>query len=123
MRILLLVGAGGFIGSVLRYLAAQFVQNKFLSAFPFGTLSVNVIGCFAIGIIFALAEKGNLSAEWRLFLATGICGGFTTFSAFSIETISLMKEGQMTGAFLYILASIALGLGATFLGIVLVKLF
>jgi len=123
MRILLLVGAGGFIGSVLRYLAAQFVQNKFLSAFPFGTLSVNVIGCFAIGCIFALAEKGNLSAEWRLFLATGICGGFTTFSAFSIETISLMKEGQMTGAFLYILASIALGLGATFLGIVLVKLF
>jgi len=123
MRILLLVGAGGFIGSVLRYLAAQFVQNKFLSAFPFGTLSVNVIGCFAIGCIFALAEKGNLSAEWRLFLATGICGGFTTFSAFSIETISLMKERQMTGAFLYILASIALGLGATFLGIVLVKLF
>ncbi len=121
MRILLLIGAGGFIGSALRYLASQFIQNKFLSAFPFGTFGVNVLGCFAIGLIFALAEKGNLSAEWRLFLATGICGGFTTFSAFSIETISLMKDGQLAPAFIYIVASVALGLAATFLGIALVK--
>lgn len=122
MRILLLIGAGGFIGSTLRYLASQFIQNKFLSAFPFGTLGVNALGCFAIGLIFALAEKGNLSAEWRLFLATGICGGFTTFSAFSVETVSLMKDGQLAPAFIYIVASVALGLAATFLGIALVKL-
>ena len=122
MRILLLIGAVGFIGSTLRYLASQFIQNKFLSAFPFGTLGVNALGCFAIGLIFALAEKGNLSAEWRLFLATGICGGFTTFSAFSVETVSLMKDGQLAPAFIYIVASVALGLAATFLGIALVKL-
>ena len=123
MRILLLIGAGGFIGSALRYLASQFIQNKFLSTFPFGTLGVNALGCFAIGLIFALAEKGNLSAEWRLFLATGICGGFTTFSAFSIETVSLMKDGQLAPAFIYIVASVTLGLAATFLGIAALKIF
>src|SRR5688572_28175231 len=123
MRILLLIGTGGFIGSVLRYLLSLSIQNKALSAFPYGTFAVNVLGCFAIGVIFALAEKGNLSNEWRLFLATGICGGFTTFSAFSLETITLIRDGEMTQAFLYILSSIALGLAATFLGIALMKSF
>ena len=122
MRILLLIGTGSFIGGVLRYLLSQFIQTKFLSAFPFGTLGVNILGCFAIGIVFALSEKTNMSPEMRLFLATGICGGFTTFSAFSNETFSLMRDGQLFYASAYITSSILFGLFATFIGYSLLKL-
>jgi CrcB protein len=121
MQTLLLIGTGGFIGSVLRYLVALLFQNKAFSAFPYGTLTVNVVGCFVIGVVFAFAEKGNLSTDWRLFLATGICGGFTTFSAFSIETVALMKAGQVVPAALYIVASVGLGVAATLLGAVTPK--
>lgn len=122
MRLLLLVGAGSFIGGVLRYVIAHFVQSKFLPAFPFGTLAVNVVGCFAIGLIFGLNEKMILSADWRLFLATGVCGGFTTFSAFSHETFALLREGQYAYTLIYIVLSVAVGLLATFLGFSLIKL-
>jgi CrcB protein len=122
MRILLLIGTGSFIGGVLRYSISQFVQTKFLSAFPFGTLGVNILGCFAIGIVFALSEKTNMSPELRLFLATGICGGFTTFSAFSNETYSLMRDGQLFYASAYITSSVLFGLFATFIGYSLLKL-
>ncbi|MDO9138686.1 MAG: fluoride efflux transporter CrcB [Lutibacter sp.] len=122
MRILLLIGTGSFIGGVLRYALSQFVQTKFLSAFPFGTLGVNILGCFAIGIVFALSEKTNMSPEMRLFLATGICGGFTTFSAFSNETFSLMRDGQLFYASAYITSSVLFGLLATFIGYSLLKL-
>ncbi|MDO9594646.1 MAG: fluoride efflux transporter CrcB [Lutibacter sp.] len=122
MRILLLIGTGSFIGGVLRYALSQFVQTKFLSAFPFGTFAVNIIGCFAIGMVFALSEKTNMSPEMRLFLATGICGGFTTFSAFSNETFSLMRNGQLFYASAYITSSVLFGLLATFIGYSLLKL-
>jgi CrcB protein len=121
MRIILLVGTGGFIGSVCRYLLAQFVQGKFFSAFPFGTLSVNLLGCFVIGIIFGFTEKGTLNADWRLFLATGICGGFTTFSSFSNETVALLRNGQTTYALTYVLVSVILGVLATFAAITLIR--
>ena len=123
MKAILLVGTGGFLGSALRYLIYQFIQNKFISAFPFGTLGVNIAGCFAIGLMIASLERGNLPAEWRLFLATGICGGFTTFSAFSGETTTLLRDGNLLHAFLYVAASVLLGIASTFLGIALVKLF
>ena len=122
MKILLLIGTGSFIGGVLRYSISQFVQTKFLSAFPFGTFAVNIIGCFAIGMVFALSEKTNMSPEMRLFLATGICGGFTTFSAFSNETYSLMRDGQLFYASAYITSSVLFGLFATFIGYSLLKL-
>lgn len=122
MRILLLIGTGSFIGGVLRYSLSQFIQTKFLSAFPFGTLGVNIIGCFAIGLVFALSERTNMSPEMRLFLATGICGGFTTFSAFSNETFSLMRDGQLLYASAYITSSVLFGLLATFFGYALLKL-
>ena len=122
MRILLLIGTGSFIGGVLRYAFSQFIQTKFLSSFPFGTLGVNIIGCFAIGIVFALSEKTNMSPEMRLFLATGICGGFTTFSAFSNETFSLMRDGQLFYASAYITSSVLFGLLATFIGYSILKL-
>ncbi|MBE0424883.1 MAG: fluoride efflux transporter CrcB [Lutibacter sp.] len=122
MRILLLIGTGSFIGGVLRYWLSQFIQTKFLSAFPFGTLGVNIIGCFAIGLVFALSERTNMSPEMRLFLATGICGGFTTFSAFSNETFSLMRDGQLLYASAYITFSVLFGVLATFFGYSLLKL-
>ncbi|PKP12825.1 MAG: fluoride efflux transporter CrcB [Bacteroidetes bacterium HGW-Bacteroidetes-3] len=122
MKILLLIGTGSFIGGVLRYSISQFIQTKFLSTFPFGTLGINIIGCFTIGFVFALSERTNMSPEMRLFLATGICGGFTTFSAFSNETFSLMRDGQLFYASAYITSSILFGVFATFIGYSLLKL-
>lgn len=121
MKIILVIGIGSFIGGTSRYLLARLIQNKFLSTYPFGTLGVNIIGCFLIGIVFGLSERGNISMEWRLFLATGILGGFTTFSSFSNETVSLLRDGQYWLAFSYIASSVIIGLIATFIGISLVK--
>ncbi len=122
MKIILAIGTGSFIGGVLRYLISQFVQTKFLSTFPFGTLTVNIIGCFLIGLVFGLTDRGNLTQEWRLFLATGLIGGFTTFSAFSNETVGLLRDGQLWYASAYILSSVIIGLLATFIGITIIKL-
>ena|ERR1035437_6785911 len=123
MKLILAIGLGSFIGGISRYLLSQFVQSKFLSAFPFGTLAVNVIGCFLIGLVYSLSERGNVTMEWRLFLATGILGGFTTFSAFSNETMAMLRDTQYWHASLYVISSVVVGLIATFLGIVTVKLF
>jgi CrcB protein len=123
MRILLLIGAGGFIGSICRYLVQQYIQNKLVSTFPYGTLGVNVTGCFLIGLILAFTLKGFVSNDWRLFLVTGICGGYTTFSAFSMESIALFTSGEMLSGFTYIAASVLLGLLATFAGVSFTKLF
>jgi fluoride exporter len=123
MKIILAIGTGGFIGGVLRYLLSQLVQTKFLSTFPFGTLMVNIIGCFLIGLVFGLTDRGNLTQEWRLFLATGLLGGFTTFSAFSIESLSLFRDGQFFYATAYISSSVAVGIIATFIGFAIIKHF
>jgi len=121
MKTIVAIGLGSCIGGTCRYLVWQFVQNKFLSTFPYGTLLVNIIGCFLIGIVFALGERGNISIEWRFFLATGILGGFTTFSAFSNEAVGLLRNGQLLQAFIYILVSVFMGVLATFIGIYLIK--
>jgi CrcB protein len=122
MRTLLIIGTGGFIGSIFRYLVSRSVQEKFATAFPLGTLSVNILGCFLIGVVLSLSERGGFNADWRMFLATGICGGFTTFSAFSNETLALMRDGQWIYAGAYIAISIITGLAATFTGYSLLKL-
>jgi CrcB protein len=122
MKLLLIIGAGSFLGGIMRYLFSLMIQSRILSTFPYGTLSVNLIGCFVIGVVFALSEKTNMSGEWRMFLATGICGGFTTFSAFSHETFGLLRDGQFFSAGMYVAASVILGLVATFLGYTLLKL-
>ena len=121
MKIILAIGIGSCIGGICRYLLSQFIQNKFLSTFPFGTLGVNIIGCFLIGIVFGLSERGNFTMEWRLFLATGLLGGFTTFSSFSNETVSLLRDGQLWHAFTYIACSVVICLLATFTGMSLIK--
>jgi fluoride exporter len=83
-KILMIVGTGSFAGGVMRYLAGIYMQRLTQSVYPYGTLSVNIIGCLLIGLFYGMAEKGNLlTPEWRIFLTTGLCGGFTTFSTFS----------------------------------------
>ncbi len=119
MRIAFFIGIGSFIGGVMRYLISQAIQNKLNYGFPYGTLTINIVGCFLIGILFGFAERSGLSNEWKLFLATGVLGGFTTFSAFSYESIYLFRDGQLASAFIYIACSISIGLLATWAGIVL----
>ena len=121
MKIILAIGSGSFIGGVLRYVLAQFIQTKHTTSFPFGTLTVNIVGCLLIGIVVGLADKGNVTQSWKLFLATGVLGGFTTFSAFSNETITLIRAGQVGYAVTYIFSSVALGLLATFVGMAVSK--
>ena len=123
MKILLAIGLGSFFGGICRYLVTLFVQNKFLSTFPYGTLGVNIIGCFLIGIVYGLSARGNINVEWRLFLATGFLGGFTTFSSFSNEAVSLLRDAQYWQAFSYVALSVIVGLVATFGGISLIKYF
>ncbi|MGN6214320.1 fluoride efflux transporter CrcB [Parafilimonas sp.] len=122
-RNLLFIGIGGFIGGICRYLLQQYVQNNYPSSIPLGTLIVNIIGCFVIGLVYALSDKGNLlSPEMRLFLATGICGGFTTFSSFAYENVSMALDGEFLYALLYVSLSVIIGFGAVHAGILFIKL-
>ena len=103
---------------MLRYITGLFITTKF---FPYATLTVNVVGSFIIGIIFAITIKEELLlSNWKLFLATGFCGGFTTFSAFSLENLGLLQSGKTSLALLYIGLSLVLGITATFLGYLLI---
>jgi CrcB protein len=115
---LLWVGAGGFLGSVLRYLVSGYVQNLSKSiTFPYGTMAVNVIGCFVIGLLSQLVNmRGIFAAEVRLLLLTGMLGGFTTFSTFGNETMNLLRDGQAALALLNVVASVVLGLVAVWAG-------
>lgn len=122
MKILFIIGVGSFLGGIMRYLLSLFVISKLPGTFPFGTLLVNISGCLLIGILLGVNQRLNLSTEMKLFLATGVLGGFTTFSAFSVETITLMKNGNVGQAVIYIACSITLGLTATFLGYTFAKL-
>lgn len=118
MTNILLVGFGGFIGSILRYLASGYVQQASKSVdFPYGTLAVNVMGCFAIGFLAQLAEsRGVLASESRLFVFVGILGGFTTFSSFGNETLNLARDSQMMNALANIGMNVVIGLLAVWLG-------
>ena len=121
MKLILAIGTGSFIGGIFRYLLSLFIQTKTTSNFPLGTLTVNIIGCFFIGIVFGFFDKGQISNEWKLFLATGVIGGFTTFSAFSMETFNLLKGGYTGYALLYIFTSLLLGILATYIAYLSVK--
>ena len=122
LRNILIVGTGGFIGSVMRYLVQVFVEKGLATTFPWGTFVANIAGSFIIGIIFALAEKGNfINSEWRLFLAVGICGGFTIFSSFAYNNLTMLKENSFGQFFWNVGGSLFFGILAVYLGIILVR--
>jgi len=122
LKLLLAIGFGSFIGGSSRYLLSLLIQSRSTVAFPLATLTINIIGCFLIGLVFGLGAKGNITPEWRLFLATGVLGGFTTFSAFSCETVHMLQNGQFSQAIVYVLASVLIGLLATFAGLWLMRI-
>ncbi len=119
----LFVFIGGGIGSVLRYLMSGWVYSLWGSNFPYGTLSVNIVGSFIIGFFLTLAEdKFLVTPDIRVFVAIGIVGGFTTFSTFSFETFKLLKNGSFLIGGLNIVVSITIGLIAVWLGSILAAL-
>jgi fluoride exporter len=115
---LLIIGLGGFMGTILRYVMGGLVQSGAgNAAFPWGTLAINVIGCFGIGLLAELSEaRGFLRPEMRGFLMVGILGGFTTFSAFANETVNAVRDAAMGIALLNVLASVGLGLVSVWAG-------
>lgn len=119
---LLVVACGGGIGSVLRFLLGSAVTRWAGPAFPYSTLLINIIGSLLIGLVYALLlERLPAGPLWRAGLMTGLLGGFTTFSAFSLETVALLEEHAYGKATLYIAASVILCLGATWLGIIMAR--
>ncbi|MBI5646716.1 MAG: fluoride efflux transporter CrcB [Ignavibacteriae bacterium] len=114
----IVIALGGGIGSVLRYTLGGWVQTwSGSAAFPWGTLAVNLLGCFIIGLVSQLAEgRGGFSAETRLFLVVGLLGGFTTFSAFGNETLNLLRDGEHVYAVLNAAGNLLIGLAAVWLG-------
>jgi CrcB protein len=120
---LLLIGLGGAIGSMLRYLTTRIFISK-ITILPvfWGTFAVNVTGCLLIGIVYGLSERYDwFSPQLRLFFATGICGGYTTFSAFAYENAGLLQQGNYVTSLIYIFSSIAVCLLATFAGIAITR--
>ncbi len=119
MKQALIVGLGGFIGAIIRYKLAGIILHHTLHwRFPLGTFIVNVLGCFAIGLLAGLAERRDfLSPDLRLFLFTGMIGGFTTFSAFAFEGILLCRRGEWLIALLYTLLSVICGFIAVWVGV------
>lgn len=123
-KLILIIGTGSFIGGVSRFLTSRYIQNTVISGFPYGTLFVNVLGCLLIGIFYGISERGNfMSPEMRLFLTVGFCGGFTTFSTFATENLSLLKDGNFFYFALYTALSVFLGLMATYFGNLVTKMF
>jgi len=123
LKNLLIIGSGGFIGSIARYLVSQLNLSVNFHSIPVGTLLINIIGCFLIGFLTGVADKSMiLTTEWRLFLMVGLCGGFTTFSAFANENLMLMHNGQMLAVLLYTALSILLGFLAVYFGYIITNL-
>jgi fluoride exporter len=114
LKNILWIGLGGALGSIVRYGVSLLISSKY---FPYSTFLVNVMGCFAIGIFMALSLKNQTTFNnYKLFLTTGLCGGFTTFSAFAIENVQLFENGKPLVALIYIALSVVLGIAAAFIG-------
>ena len=117
IKSLCLVGLGSFVGGALRYLISTWMKNACSQSFPWGTLMVNLVGCFLIGVIFALFSRFcSTSHPWCLLLTTGLCGGFTTFSTFANESLQMLQTGQWGGFITYVSISVIAGICLTALG-------
>ena len=113
---------GSGIGGALRFISSEYIKQYLPTRFPYGTFFVNLLGCFIIGIVYGLSIKGNQDSNGlKLLLATGFCGGFTTFSAFTSENLELIRNGNQFTALFYILISIVFGIVATYSGSILIK--
>lgn len=122
MKLAFFIGLGGFAGSIARYGLHILVHKWWPLGFPYGTLLVNILGCLLIGLILGVGQRATwMNETMKIMLATGFCGGFTTFSAFSYENIKLLQAGQVTSSLIYITCSILLGLLATYAGLMLVE--
>ena len=122
IRTLLLIAFGGGIGSALRYLTSVVVQKYYANVFPLATLLTNVLGCFIIGILMGLFEKNQVvTSDLKWLFVTGFCGGYTTFSTFGYENISLFQNNNSALAFLYIGGSVFMELFAVWMGLILTK--
>lgn len=118
IKSLLIVSFGGALGSLVRYLVAIWLPRQEAMAFPWATFWVNIVGCFLIGLFYALADRHQwLSPDWRIFLVTGFCGGLTTFSAFAYENVKLLQQGHIQIFLVYSLSSFVLSLLAVVGGI------
>ncbi|GAB4336113.1 MAG: fluoride efflux transporter CrcB [Flammeovirgaceae bacterium] len=116
-----LVFLGGGLGSVLRFLLSRMIMTKYPTVFPWGTWWINFIGSFLIGLIFAYSSKSPHIQSYKLFLISGFCGGFTTFSTFSLDNWNLYTKGEYLYAIFYSTSSVILGIVAAMTGIFLVK--
>jgi CrcB protein len=121
MQQFFIVGIGSFLGGGIRYLISVFFNQKINPDFPYATLSVNLLGCLLIGVFYSLFEKSLINNDWKLFLTTGLCGGFTTFSAFSMESVQLFKQGNLFAMLIYIIVSIVFGIALTYAGYLIAK--
>jgi len=120
MTNILLAALGGAIGSVLRYLVGVFTVRWFGPSFPWGTLTVNIVGSFIIGLtVEMIARRFNASMELRVFIVTGIIGGFTTWSSFSLDTMVLFERGAIAAAAAYVIGSLVVSFAAVFAGLAL----
>ena len=117
MKTLLWIALGGSAGSVARALSSSLFAPAATGSFPFATLFVNIVGSCIIGLIYGRIAGSSLPSTAFVFLTTGFCGGFTTFSAFSIETVTLIRDGHVAAAVLYAVLSVVLGVCATMLGL------
>ena len=122
LKSLLIVGTGSFIGGAMRYLLSTNIKNMYGQTFPWGTLVVNLLGCFVFGIIFALFSKHNSADNtFCLLLTTGICGGFTTFSTFANESVQMIQNGNIGEFIGYMATSVIIGIALIALGYWIVK--
>lgn len=123
IKSLLIVGIGSFFGGALRYYLSSLMKTVCNQYFPWGTLLVNLIGCFLFGVVFAIFNRASSPTNtWCLLLTTGVCGGFTTFSAFAHESVQMLQNGNLLGFASYIVISIILGLLLIALGYWIVKI-
>ena len=116
MKNILLVALGGALGSSLRYLVSKWISAGWAASFPLGTFTVNILGCLLIGLLTGLVANGVISQDLKFLLVTGFCGGFTTFSTFANESLSLMRPGEILTSALYIGLSVAAGVFAVWVG-------
>jgi CrcB protein len=112
----LIVGLGGFLGSIARFLAVRSIDGRLNNVFPYGTLSVNLVGSFILGFVITYLSRKGGDDQWKIFLGAGFCGGFTTFSAFAWENLTLFQGRLMSVSLLYIAASLVGGLLAVTFG-------